>query len=367
MSRSRQRMLAFFGSFVVMITALETIPRFIDVPGLTREELDPIQKSIRLARIEAHPYLAYVPKKNFKSPEGDPHEISHNSLGFRGPEIEETKPEGTYRILCLGGSSTYGHGPTSNATTWPGRLQTRLREALPEREIEVINGGCQGFTSYESLANYAFRGIALEPDLVIVYHAINDMRGALYEGIQSDNTHRRAVFPRFKENWLDKCWTYLTLRAYFTGYRNRSRDLGSWVITDYDERAGLDKFRWTSDKGFDNFERNLNSIVTLAKSNGTKVLLATQAMKVSTLMGKKSKPDQLRGFHHANNLVRKVAKQRKAQFVDLGPKVTQLGLDREKKGLKPNLFTSEVHVTDEGADAISREFAAAILRRGLVK
>ncbi len=367
MSRSSQRLLAFFGSLFVMIAALETIPRFIDIPGLRAEELDPIRRLVRLARIEAHPYLAYVPKKNFSSPDGDSHQVSHNSLGFRGPNIEEQKPEGVYRILCLGGSSTYGHGPTSNATTWPGRLQTRLLEVMPERKIEVINGGCQGFTSYESLANYAFRGLALDPDLVIVYHAINDMRGALYDNVQSDNTHRRAVFPRYRQTWLDSSWTYMTLRAYLTDHREKSMDLGSWVITDYDERKNKDKFRWTTDKGFDNFERNLNSIVSLAKANGAQVMFGTQAMKVSTLMGKESKADQLRGFRHANDLVRKVAKRRQALLCDLGDKVTQMGLEREAKGLKPDLFTSEVHVTNLGADAIAREFAATIQRRDLLK
>ena len=361
MSRTCQRLLAAIGSLAAVFIAFETIPRFVEVPGLERATLNPIKEMMRLARVEAHPYLAYAPKPNFRTPPGAKHVISHNSLGFRGPEITEQKPEGVFRIMCLGGSSTYGHGPTSNETTWPFRLQTRLSKARPDLKIQVINGGCQGYSTYESLANYTFRGIVLEPDIVVVYHAINDMRGALYEGIKSDNTHRRAVFPRFKESWVENSWTYMTLRAYLTNFTKQSKNLGSWVIADYDERQGKDKFRWTSDRGFDNFERNLNSIISLANANGAQVVLGTQAMKVSTLMGRKSKKDQLRGFYHANDLVRRTAKERNAILCDLGPKVTQDGLDREAKKKKPRLFTSEVHVTDLGADRIAEQFAISIL------
>jgi hypothetical protein len=366
MSPFRQRVLAVFGSLALFFTALETIPRYVDIPGLNLKSLDPIRRILKLSRVGPHPYMAYSPKPNFTSPEGDKHVISHNSLGFRGPEITEEKPDGVFRIICLGGSSTYGHGPTSNETTWPYRLQTRLSKARPDLEIQVINGGCQGYTSYESLANLAFRGLALEPDVVVVYHAINDMRGALYENIKSDNTHRRAVFKRIEKNWIDNSWTYLTLRAYLTSYTKRSKDLGSWVITDYNERQGKDSFRWTSDKGFDNFERNLNSIISLANSNGAKVVLGTQAMKISTMIGRASREDQLKGFYHANELVRKTAEARKALLCDLGPEVTKAGLEREEAGKSPTLFTSEVHVTNFGADLIALEFAKTILRSKLL-
>lgn len=365
MSRLSQRLLALFGTLATLILLLETLPRFVDIPGLELEELNPLVRHLRLARIQAHPYLAYSPKPNFVSPAEAEQAITHNSLGFRGPEITEQKPRGVFRVMCLGGSSTYGHGPMSNETTWPYRLQVRLAGARPDMRIEVINGGCQGYTSYESLTNYAFRGIPLEPDLVLVYHAINDMRGALYENVQTDNTHRRAVFKRYHQTWLDKSWTYLTLRAYLTDYRDNQKDLGSWVIADYDERKGKDKFRWTSDRGFDNFERNLNSIISLARGNGARVVLGTQAIKAATLNNVGSRAEQLSGFENANRIIREVAGARGVTLCDLGPTLTQEGLDRVAQK-KLEIFTNDVHVTDIGADRIAIEFAASILNAGLL-
>src|SRR5690606_16916383 len=131
-----------------------------------------------------HPYLAYSLTPGYRSWKNAPSQASHNSLGFRGPETTWEKPEGVYRIACLGGSSTYGHTPTSDATTWPARLGVHLSQRYPERRIEVINAGTSGYSTFESIVNLAFRVSQLEPDLVIVYHSINDMRCLLYPNPQ---------------------------------------------------------------------------------------------------------------------------------------------------------------------------------------
>src|SRR5512134_3975120 len=49
-----------------------------------------------------HPYLAYSPTPNYHKGL-----TSHNSLGYRNDEFSLEKSEGVYRIVALGGSSTY--------------------------------------------------------------------------------------------------------------------------------------------------------------------------------------------------------------------------------------------------------------------
>ena len=76
------------------------------------------------------------------------------------------KPEGTYRIVCLGGSTTYGR-PFFDPTSYPGRLRALLPEVDGSKNWEVINAGAISYASYrvrgllEELARY-------EPDLFII-------------------------------------------------------------------------------------------------------------------------------------------------------------------------------------------------------
>ena len=61
---------------------------------------------------------------DYKTIQPDQHypTININSHGFRGPEFEVQKPEGTYRVFVIGGSSVYGAGNTDN-TTIPAHLE----------------------------------------------------------------------------------------------------------------------------------------------------------------------------------------------------------------------------------------------------
>jgi hypothetical protein len=65
-----------------------------------------------------------------------------NSRGFRGPEIHDKKI-GTKRIVCLGGSTTYGTG-LNYSDTYPAILQEKLDKKFGKGIYEVINGGQPG-------------------------------------------------------------------------------------------------------------------------------------------------------------------------------------------------------------------------------
>jgi lysophospholipase L1-like esterase len=350
------------GTLAVVLLLFETVPRWIDLPGLTDSELDPYAAEERDARVQPHPYLAYAPKPGY-SFENARHRGSHNSLGFRGPEIAEVKPPGTLRIACLGGSSTYGHGPSSNETTWPARLEADLRAARPERAIEVINGGCQGYSSFESLTNLAFRVLPLEPDIVIVYHTINDMRCALYPDARPDNTHWRAVWRRFEPTWIEGSVTYRTLRRYCTDYIRSRGDIGALAIVNFDELKQRDLYAWPAGRpiGFESFHRNLNGIVSLAEDRGARVVLVTQGMRRSSLDAAPSREDQLRAFDYMTEILSVVARERELLLVD--GQGTLAAADVESEG---GVFTSDVHLTDLGAAHLASTLARALLDGGLV-
>jgi lysophospholipase L1-like esterase len=71
-----------------------------------------------------------------------------NRLGLRGREISFDKPEGTTRLVALGGSFVFGWG-VIDAETWTTRLEMKLQEQIGATEI--VNGGRNGGTINRAL------------------------------------------------------------------------------------------------------------------------------------------------------------------------------------------------------------------------
>jgi lysophospholipase L1-like esterase len=355
---------------------IETVPRLVELPGLTRAELSPPFLVPNTERTKAHPYMAYVPRENWRSRPEDyakPENYrpaSHNSLGLRGPETTLEKPPGAYRIVCIGGSSVYGHTESSDEATWPARLQAHLNAGQPQPRIEVINGGCSGYSTFEMLINLELRLLAFDPDLVIVYEAINDVRCALYSKDdphpRPDNTHWRAVWPVYRpspmEAILERSYAYLIWRRYGTDYTKKRAELGFYGIVGYDP-GRIDLYVETfplPEQGFDNFRRNLVSIVGIARAHGAQVLLSTQAMWFRHLEGSPSKDTQTAGLVRAREILRSVAEAEQVPLADPAA-VLEAAAEEEFVGSGGQaLFAAEVHLTDAGSDLLARTLAERI-------
>lgn len=107
----------------------------------------------------------------YETPEG---RIVINELGLRGPRPPTEPPPGALRILVLGHSSSFG-SRVPHHEPWPEVLQKILAERLP-RPVEVINGSCPGYSSYQSLMRLRHQYLSLQPDLVIADHLWNDFK-----------------------------------------------------------------------------------------------------------------------------------------------------------------------------------------------
>lgn len=120
-----------------------------------------------------------------------------NSLGFRDEEIAVPKPQGVYRIVCIGGSTTV-EGPR-NDLTYPKTLQQLLRDYFQTPLIEVINCGVDGGIIRGQ--PFSFDDcLALEPNMVIHYNYVNDSGGII------DDTLTNTVL---RSPWRSKIITTL--------------------------------------------------------------------------------------------------------------------------------------------------------------
>jgi lysophospholipase L1-like esterase len=103
-------------------------------------------------------------------------DVKINSLGFRDREISVQKPPGTYRIVALGDSTTFGWGAPFDQT-YPKVLEKSLNENPPSpkwSKYEVINTGVGNYNTAQELAMLKQNGLRLDPDMVTIGWYIND-------------------------------------------------------------------------------------------------------------------------------------------------------------------------------------------------
>jgi len=127
-------------------------------------------------------------------------QLSINSHGFRGPEIELRKQADTVRIACLGDSTTFNDTATTDSHTYPAHLERLLRERYVKgggrpSQIEVINAGVPGYTSLEALIYFETKLLDYQLDVAIFDLGLNDAVFMTYfREFVSDYTHARKVF-----------------------------------------------------------------------------------------------------------------------------------------------------------------------------
>ena len=96
-----------------------------------------------------------------------------NKLELFNPQrFVKNKLTGTYRIFCMGGSTTVGR-PYDDTTSFCGWLRAMLPKADPSRQWEIINAGGVSYASYR-IAKLMEELVHYEPDLFIIYSGHNE-------------------------------------------------------------------------------------------------------------------------------------------------------------------------------------------------
>jgi len=88
---------------------------------------------------------------------------------LRSPKLSATKDG--LRVLAVGDSTTFGLG-VDDDETWPSQLQRLFdRSSL---EVEVINAGVPGYSSFQCRRFLEEQGMAMEPDIIVATFGFND-------------------------------------------------------------------------------------------------------------------------------------------------------------------------------------------------
>lgn len=131
-------------------------------------------------------------------------ELRINGQGFRADDdLEIPKPDGVIRIAILGDSFFMGYEATL-ANSFGGQIESQL--AMRGVRAEIVNLAVSGFGTAESLIALESRGLAFEPDLVVLeWHSTDptdNVRSGLFalddEGalVRANPTYLPAIATR---------------------------------------------------------------------------------------------------------------------------------------------------------------------------
>lgn len=153
------KVLLLVGSSVLSLVLAEGALRVTgayDIPSIRFEHV----------RLSDNPVMAY---------ELDPAHKGINRWGFRGPDFQRQPGAGVYRVLALGDSLAYGLF-LDEARSFPRHLERVLqkRRQPGARRVEVLNMGVPGYSIIQQAEQLAVKGLALDPQLVVLMVCLND-------------------------------------------------------------------------------------------------------------------------------------------------------------------------------------------------
>jgi len=342
--------------------------------------LKQLQKRYGLAYTESgmysfHRYLGYYPTPNYRKGPN-----KHNSLGFRGEEISALKPDGEFRIVCLGGSTTYTAMIKDYQLTYPYLLEKELN-TRNYKNVRVVNAGASAYSSWESLINFQFRVLDLDPDMIIVYHGINDIHARLVwppEAYKGDNSGSKSV--TFSRIFMPSILEYSTLFRFFM-------IRAGWVTPHYTLSRTFDQRHYTSFSGmFDRqkrkgaypsgifkrtsafkmlkinrpryFERNIENIIEIAKQKKVIAVLATFAYSgLFKDEPRVSSPEYVFAYGEMNGVLKELAKHLDVHLFDF-----YAAFPKEHR-----YYIDGRHVSVEGSKLKAKLFADYIITTGLLR
>jgi lysophospholipase L1-like esterase len=317
-----------------------------------------------------HRYIGYIPTPNFRKGKN-----RHNSLGLRGEEVVLPKPEGEFRIICVGGSTTYTSKVEDYKLSYPDLLQENLLDA-GYNHVNVINAGMLSYTTYETLINLQLRLLDLKPDLLIIYHAVNDVHARLIwppDAYKADNSGYRQSIYEQNLNHGSSIWTYFNLgrivKANWMNYNTqqaKKRREGLAPSSKFYELRYQRILRTYPDGVFKeasvsqmfkvnkpiHFERNINYMISLAQAEEVKVMLSTFAFCPDTIkQSTYAFPALKEAIHEHNTVLKEIAAERNVPLFDFEKIFPQ----------NKEYYNDDMHVNEKGSRLKSKLFSEFII------
>lgn len=291
--------------------------------------------------------------------------ISRNTAGYHAllqlkPPLLNGYDQRYFNVVCLGGSTTEFRDKSGR--DWPSMVEKQLQDSGGFKDVRFHNMGKQWYTSQHILIHYIQNVRPYRPQAVIFMENINDLLlnadfSRLSRGkFRSDYGHFAGPMTRV------------------VGYGNYSGFFSGVLKSLWYQKSAREEFTEFF-PGLEAYERNIRTLIALARLDGTQVFLMTQPNIYKETMGQEelnvlamlkgesvgggrkwAYQTALVGLRAYNDRLRRIAAEEKVTLIDLEPAVP--------KTLE--YFYDDVHYTDRAYDLIADQLAQAlkvVLRR----
>lgn len=357
--------------FILLIFISEIIFSYV-YKKLNAEAYEKKQKiPFKNITVEPHPNLPFILKKKFVS-SVKPSKLNYplnnevysmpelmtNNLGYvngidGGRDVLVPKPKNIFRINCIGASTTqyylkYG----SSVYSYPLELEKILKEKN-KVNLEVNNCGTGGYASSDILVRFLLQNLDTNPDVVVLYHAYNDIRSYLTSNFQSDYSHsRKNLGENYFKFYLGSFLPYIPLN-FINYFQNKWYPQNHRYTLVESISRGDFKIENNTDleKGLEAYRRNLQNIITICKSNKIQIILCSFCFYLHESVKNKKIHKLYKDIVIKENIIlKKLADVNQVDFVDtynLIPKTDKNFLDT-------------IHFTHSGMKLLAAEISKKI-------
>src|SRR4030042_6026680 len=269
----------------------------------------------------------------------------------------------TYRIGCIGGSTT--EFKDKQGVGWPEYLGRYFNKTKGLQKIQVFNFGRQWYSTLHILIHYQTNIRPYRPNVVILMEAINDLLH------NADQSYFSAGPLR---NDYGHFYGPVNRIARGTGFFEEyfcNRLLKLW----YQKLKPREVLELNSFPGLASYKHNIQTIIDLARLDGTTVVLMTQPTLIKENLSPEEKPllhmvnvetvgknsrwsyaSAQRGMDQYNNVMRSIATDRNVALIDLEKTVPK----------STEYFYDDVHYQDKAYPLIVKTVADALISKSII-
>ena len=282
------------------------------------------------------------------------------------------KPPNTFRIVCLGGSTTINETAyTKYKEHYPLILQRLLQAKYPDKRIEVINLGFGAYSTAHMLILLELDVMSWNPDLVIASENHNDLTAYIYPDLTFDYSNKYGSYYYVTPSYFKNFTTLNAIFRWSSFY---------WFVKDrWDKTSNKIDIIPTNRRSFGNdppelskyiFKRNLLNIYNIANAWHIKILYATQPQferkESSDYIPTTGRNDGSMWplqkefvLHHRifNTIIKEVADSTNSYFLDNAAVLSN----------HPEYFIDDMHYTKAGVEKLAENYSIYIISKNLIK